>query len=267
MAEFNQTRRGHGQWATVVRLIAALGVGVSLIAFLVPVFSRPSIPIAQQGNTAGPEAITPEMGQPTVVVPLSGGLETSASEQFSVLDGRQLLAGPASLDVIQSTAEIQGLAENQGNPMAVVAGPWPDVKMKHVIGATTTVLEPQSDLFFQARVDTGASTCSLHVEKIVIAGEVDEMDANVGKKIRFKVMNTDGESGWINSIIDCCANIKTPDNIERRYKVPLSLHWNGFAKSVLVTLNDRTKMKYPLLLGRNFLEADFVVDIELGGEL
>ena len=34
----------------------------------------------------------------------------------------------------------------------------------------------------------------------------------------------------------------------------------------MVTLKDREKMKYPLLLGRNFLKDDFLVDVNLDGE-
>jgi hypothetical protein len=33
-------------------------------------------------------------------------------------------------------------------------------------------------------------------------------------------------------------------------------------KEVLVTLNDRTSMEYPLLVGRNFLQSDFLVDVD-----
>jgi hypothetical protein len=32
---------------------------------------------------------------------------------------------------------------------------------------------------------------------------------------------------------------------------------------VQVTLNDRQSMKYPLLLGRNFLRDDFLVNVSL----
>jgi hypothetical protein len=49
---------------------------------------------------------------------------------------------------------------------------------------------------------------------------------------------------------------------DRRYKVPLVFEWNGFRKEVLVTLNDRTHMEYPLLVGRNFLSGDFLVDVD-----
>jgi hypothetical protein len=30
----------------------------------------------------------------------------------------------------------------------------------------------------------------------------------------------------------------------------------------MVSLNDRTDMEYPLLIGRNFLRGDFLVDVE-----
>jgi hypothetical protein len=45
--------------------------------------------------------------------------------------------------------------------------------------------------------------------------------------------------------------------------VPLTLRWKGVEKTVSVTLNDRNGMEYPLLLGRNFLRGDFVVDVDI----
>jgi hypothetical protein len=44
--------------------------------------------------------------------------------------------------------------------------------------------------------------------------------------------------------------------------VRLALQWKDFSKEVLVTLNDRTDMTYPLLIGRNFLQGDFLVDVD-----
>ena len=49
---------------------------------------------------------------------------------------------------------------------------------------------------------------------------------------------------------------------DHRYKVRLTLKWNDFEKEVVVTLNDRTDMEFPLLIGRNFLRGDFLVDVE-----
>jgi hypothetical protein len=139
-------------------------------------------------------------------------------------------------------------------------------RAKYVIGPTATLVEPQSKLEFQARVDTGAHTSSLLVEKVLIQDEADVMDDNIGKAIRFKIKNHEGASHWIESIIECCARVKTSDHIEQRYKVPMELQWRNLERVVLVTLNDRNNMNFPLLLGRNFLMSDFVVDVGLDTE-
>jgi hypothetical protein len=139
------------------------------------------------------------------------------------------------------------------------AGP---IGNKQIIGATATVEEVKTDLLFKARVDTGATTSSLHVEDYVIKDEAKKMVDNVGRKIRFRIKNYDGESKWMESKIAKVSLVKTSADLEQRYKVPLTLRVHKVQKRVLVTLNDRSQMKYPMLLGRNFLTGDFVVDVD-----
>ncbi len=133
---------------------------------------------------------------------------------------------------------------------------------KRVIGATATVEEVKTDLHFKARVDTGATTTSLNVEDYVIEDEAEEMVDNVGRKIRFRMKNHDGDSEWLESKIAKVSVVKTSADREERYKVHLTLRLHAVQKRVLVTLNDRSHMKYPLLLGRNFLRGDFIVDVD-----
>ncbi len=135
---------------------------------------------------------------------------------------------------------------------------------KLTIGATARVQEAQSKLLFEARIDTGAASCSLHCEEWQIDEESESMEDNIGKDIRVLVSNTENESEWVDSRIEHCVVVKTSEQREMRYKVPMTFRWNDFEKEVVVTLNNRGHMNYPLLLGRNFLEGDFVVDIELG---
>ena len=137
---------------------------------------------------------------------------------------------------------------------------------KHVIGATAVLMEKRSEFLFRARVDSGAKSCSLHVEEMRIEDESENMADNIGKVIRFKIQNGK-EDTWLTEKIASYVIIKTSDNRERRYKVPLTLCWNGdIEKTVLVTLNNRKKMKYPLLLGRNFLRGDFLIDVEIDSD-
>lgn len=139
---------------------------------------------------------------------------------------------------------------------------------KHIIGATALITEESTGFSFPARIDTGAKSCSLHVEEIEIEDESPDRVKNVGKNIRFLVRNDEGETEWIETQIASAVRIRTAaaNKFDRRYKVPLKLQWEGFTKEVLVTLNDRNDMAYPLLIGRNFLRGDFLVDVEKAGD-
>lgn len=147
-------------------------------------------------------------------------------------------------------------------------------KEKHIIGATATLLEKQSGLKFRARVDSGAKSCSLHVEKISIENEstkkdvAERMTENIGKVISFVVKNGDNKTHILKRKIVGYVIIKTSNKKDgkRRYKVPLTFLWKNMEKEVLVTLNDRQHMDYPLLIGRNFLRDDFLIDVSLNSD-
>lgn len=147
-------------------------------------------------------------------------------------------------------------------------------KEKHIIGATATLLEKQSGLKFRARVDSGAKSCSLHVEKISIENEstkedvAERMTENIGKVISFVVKNGDNKTHILKRKIAGYVIIKTSNKKDgkRRYKVPLTFLWKNMEKEVLVTLNDRQHMDYPLLIGRNFLRDDFLIDVSLNSD-
>jgi len=138
------------------------------------------------------------------------------------------------------------------------------VDKKLVIGQTAMVEETESNFVFLARVDTGATTSSLHVEDWKIEDEADVMGENVGKTIHFRIKNRKGQSEWLKRKIVEISVIKTSEQEEQRYKVRMTLNCLDVKKRVLVSLNDRSHMTYPVLLGRNFLQGDFVVDVDLG---
>jgi hypothetical protein len=138
---------------------------------------------------------------------------------------------------------------------------------KRVIGATATLTETSSGLSFPARIDTGAETCSLHVEKIEIQDKTARRTKNVGKCVRFMIKGGDGKTQWVEGVVADAVRVKSSSlkggEVDHRYKVRLTLQWKDVRKEVLVTLNDRTSMEYPLLVGRNFLEGDFLVDVDV----
>jgi hypothetical protein len=91
---------------------------------------------------------------------------------------------------------------------------------------------------------------------------------NVGKSARVLLKDAKGNTEWIDTKIVAAVRVKSSalklGEFDHRYKVRLTLKWNDFAKTVLVTLNDRTDMEYPLLIGRNYLRGDFLVDVAKG---
>ena len=165
-------------------------------------------------------------------------------------------------------------ASPEKDPKATDKPPVEIKKKKCIIGATAILIEKQSELKFHARVDSGAKSCSLHVEKYKIQDEStkenikERMTENIGKVIHFEIKNGDDKTHILSSKIAGYVIIKTSDKKEgkRRYKVPLTFLWKSKEKEVLVTLNDRKHMAYPLLLGRNFLRGDFLVDVEMDSD-
>ena len=103
-----------------------------------------------------------------------------------------------------------------GKTNSKAADELPKIGDKHVIGATATVEEVRTDLLFKARVDTGATTSSLHVEEFIIEDEAERMEDNVGKTIRFRLKNKDGESEWLKSRIAEVSLIQTSVDAEHR---------------------------------------------------
>lgn len=133
---------------------------------------------------------------------------------------------------------------------------------KQVVGATEMIEIQPAGLDFKARIDTGAKTSSIHAENI----EIDLSGDPQGKPIAFELINKQGQSQWVDTHVARLISVKTSEGSEIRYAVPLTVNWKNSSKTVLVTLNDRKHMQYGLLLGRNWLQDDFVVDISLNND-
>jgi hypothetical protein len=133
---------------------------------------------------------------------------------------------------------------------------------KQIVGATEVIEIQPMKLQFKARIDTGAKTSSIHAEDI----EIDLNGDAQGKPIAFMLINKQGESQMIHSHVARLIKVKTSEGSETRYAVPLVIDWKNTSKTVLVTLNDRKHMRYGLLLGRNWLQGDFMVDTDINSD-
>lgn len=149
-------------------------------------------------------------------------------------------------------------------PIPLLAGsPCTD---KQIVGQESWVHVEGLELDYLARVDTGATTTSLHAIDFIIQSESEEPLENVGKSINFMTVSSGGESKRITAEIAKVQTVVNAQGREKRYMVWLTLSASGIRKSILVNLRDRSQMKHKLLVGRDWLAEDFLVDVEIAGE-
>ncbi len=100
-----------------------------------------------------------------------------------------------------------------------------------------------------ARIDTGAATSSLDARELAVKNNIAEfkLPKKYGSlQLRLPV------KGW--------QKIRSADFRERRPVVEITLCMGPKLIHTQVTLNDRSTVKYPLIIGRDVLRDNFVVD-------
>jgi hypothetical protein len=132
---------------------------------------------------------------------------------------------------------------------------------KKVIGETARISLNDGGIEYLARVDTGARITSVHALDIEVAGGASDQKDNIGKMVTFSTENEKGERKQVTTEIIRVAKVRNAQGVEYRYVVDLNLNWQGLDKSGHVNLRDRSVMSYKLLIGRNWLSDDFVVDV------
>jgi len=98
----------------------------------------------------------------------------------------------------------------------------------------------------EAKVDTGAETCALHATNIEISGRFVSFKA-LGRKHRMRLKEI--------------RSVRSSNGLETlRPVVDLEIAFNNRRDLVEFTLTNREGMKFPILLGRNYLKDGFLVD-------
>ena len=139
---------------------------------------------------------------------------------------------------------------------------------KIVIGWLEKVYIPRHNFSLRGKMDTGAKNSSLHAVDIEY---VQEKGKPQGSKVRFKVIDTEGEYRIMEADVVGEAKIKRPRqevstdrvtvDLETRPVVELEICLAGITKRIQVNLTNRASMNYRFILGRSALTGDFVVDV------
>lgn len=153
---------------------------------------------------------------------------------------------------------LAGLVTATGCMIAPARG----VRFVRIAGATEVVRVSEADLDFIARIDSGSTNTSLHALDLQIEGEAERADENVGKQIHFRTVNGRGEMRQVDGRIAGVFEVRNAQGTEIRYAVPLHLVWKGSLRRVLVNLRDRSEMDYKLLVGRDWIHGNVLIDVE-----
>jgi len=124
-----------------------------------------------------------------------------------------------------------------------------DAKEKIRVGAVENVVLLPWGVVMPARIATGAATSSLDARDITVKGKTVEFHLPQeygGQKVRLPIVR------W--------RTIKSAEARDRRPVVAVEMCIGSKRVKTQVNLNDRSNVKYPLLIGRNTLDRDFVVD-------
>jgi len=125
-----------------------------------------------------------------------------------------------------------------------------------IIGAVEEVELPNQKVSLNARIDTGATTTSINAQNI------KKFERDGKKWVKFEIHNETGKLVALEKPVSRMVNIKrhgAEDQI--RYAVKLKLKLGKVNIVSEVTLADRSKFTYPLLIGRSFLTDMAIVDV------
>ncbi len=128
---------------------------------------------------------------------------------------------------------------------------------KAVLGELETVWLTPPGLAIEARIDTGATSSSLHADNMV------EFERDGEDWVRFEVKNGKDEPVEFEAAIIRTVKIVQQADPEgtKRPVVAIRVRLGQIDENVEFTLADRSHLDNPLILGRNFLKDLAVVDV------
>ena len=130
---------------------------------------------------------------------------------------------------------------------------------KIIIGALETCDLPELQIFdLQIRIDTGAKTSSLHVDDI----KKERRDGKLGVAFTLHPDMYDVEKVtrcW--APISDVRRIKSSNGaVDQRLVIKTMMVMSTVTKQIEITLSNRSDMSYLMLLGREGIGEDFLVD-------
>lgn len=162
-------------------------------------------------------------------------------------------------------ADVERLERTGGEPPVAVrecAAVESAIGSKVMVGRSEWIGLPDVGTYLKARIDSGANTSSLS------ASEITRFERDGASWVRFKLGLTDDDvlvdevrDEWIEAPVERRVRILQASGEESRPVVSLMMTLGPIRELAEFTLNDRTHLNYPVLLGRRFLMDIAVIDV------
>lgn len=129
---------------------------------------------------------------------------------------------------------------------------------KKLVGRVDKIDFPELRLLnIDVKIDTGAYTSAIHCSKIIEKG--DHLICT------FK---SDGHPNFNSEDVIfedySYTDVKSSNGFkENRYKIKTSVIFFGKTHKINLTLSTRADMRFPVLIGRQFLKKKFLIDVDL----
>lgn len=135
-------------------------------------------------------------------------------------------------------------------------------RLKKIIGRLVNVSFPEWGIeLITAKIDTGAYTSSIHCH------HVELYKKNGTEMVSFHLLDPthpEYEGKTYHSKIHGVKMIKSSNGVsEERIIIKTEIRINGDQYPIELSLADRTEMKYPVLIGRKFLQKKYIVDVSI----
>ena len=130
------------------------------------------------------------------------------------------------------------------------------LKEKILIGRVEWANLPALEMKHRARIDTGAKTTSLHAVKI------EEVQQGGELFVKFQSVDQNGNPKELIRKVETLQRVANPNGgTTKRYVIREKVKLGPIEKEISINLNDRSKMEYKFLVGRNLLLGRFIVDV------
>jgi hypothetical protein len=130
------------------------------------------------------------------------------------------------------------------------------LKEKVLIGRIEWVSLTELKLRHKARIDSGAKTSSMH------AINIEEVEQRGELFVKFQTVDADGKPIEVVRKVGTTQKVSnTSGFVTKRYVIKEKVKIGNIEREVNINLNDRSKMDYKFLVGRNLLLGRFIVDV------